>query len=102
MARGQQVTVLHPEKRIYRARGMPLGQAAIATGWTRNLLVALGEPAGTRAWSLRIQVRPFMAWVWAGCAALALGGLLALADRRYRRAPRAQAAPLPLLLGEAR
>lgn len=98
---GRTVAVLHPEKRVYRARGMPLGQAAIATGWSRNLLVALGEPAGAQAWSLRIQVRPFMAWVWAGCAALALGGLLALGDRRYRLASRAREAVPPPLVGEA-
>jgi cytochrome c-type biogenesis protein CcmF len=23
-------------------------------------------------------------WIWAGCAMMALGGLLALSDRRYR------------------
>lgn len=94
---GEWVALLQPEKRVYRARGMPLGQAAIDTGFTRDLLVALGEPAGAQAWSLRIQVKPFMAWIWIGCATLALGGLLALADRRYRPALRQQRAALPAL-----
>jgi cytochrome c-type biogenesis protein CcmF len=98
---GEFVALLQPEKRVYRARGMPLGQSAIDTGLTRDLLVALGEPAGAQAWSLRIQVKPFMAWIWAGCLALALGGLLALSDRRYRPGSRRVAAAEPRLAQRA-
>ncbi|MEJ5988475.1 heme lyase CcmF/NrfE family subunit [Ramlibacter sp. PS3R-8] len=75
---------LHPEKRVYRAQQMPLSQAAIDVGATRDLFVALGEPAGERAWTMRLHVKPFMAWIWAGCVLMVLGGLLAATDRRYR------------------
>ncbi len=78
------VATLHPEKRLYRAQDMPLSQAAIDVGFTRDLFVALGDPAGEQAWTMRIQVKPFMAWIWAGCLLMALGGLLAATDRRYR------------------
>jgi len=78
------VTTLYPEKRVYRAQQMPLSQAAIDVGWTRDLFVALGEPAGAAAWTMRLHVKPFMAWIWAGCVLMALGGLLAASDRRYR------------------
>ena len=81
---GVNVTVLHPEKRVYRAQQMPLSQAAIDVGFTRDLFVALGEPAGDAAWTMRLHVKPFMAWIWAGCLLLAFGGLLAATDRRYR------------------
>jgi cytochrome c-type biogenesis protein CcmF len=75
---------LHPEKRIYRAQQMPLSQASLDVGVTRDLFVALGEPAGEQAWTLRLHVKPFMAWVWVGCLLMAFGGLLAASDRRYR------------------
>jgi cytochrome c-type biogenesis protein CcmF len=78
------VATLHPEKRVYRAQQMPLSQAAIDVGLTRDLFVALGEPAGDAAWTMRLHVKPFMAWIWAGCLLMAFGGLLAATDRRYR------------------
>ncbi|MDM0076200.1 heme lyase CcmF/NrfE family subunit [Variovorax sp. J2P1-59] len=81
---GQPVVTLHPEKRIYRAQQMPLSQAAIDVGLTRDLFVALGDPLGDGAWTLRLHVKPFMAWIWAGCLLMAFGGLLAATDRRYR------------------
>lgn len=81
---GQEVGVLQPEKRLYRAQNMPLSQAAIDTGLTRDLFVALGDAVDDKTWTLRIQVKPFMNWIWAGCLLMAIGGLLALADRRYR------------------
>ena len=61
--------------------------------------MALGEPAGGSAWTVRIQVKPFMAWIWAGCLLMALGGLLAAGDKRYRqgeaRAPQAHTRAVP-------
>jgi len=92
--RGEPVATLHPEKRRYRAQDAALSQAAIDVGLTRDLFVALGDPVGPTAWTLRIQVKPFMAWIWAGCALMALGGLLAATDRRYRLG-RAGRAALP-------
>lgn len=93
-ADGRPVTTLYPEKRHYTVQDMPLSQAAIDSGFTRDLFVALGEPAGGTAWTVRIQVKPFMAWIWSGCLLMALGGLLAAGDRRYRqetaRAPRSR------------
>ncbi|MDM0018126.1 heme lyase CcmF/NrfE family subunit [Variovorax saccharolyticus] len=93
---GRAVATLHPEKRIYRAQQMALSQAAIDVGPTRDLFVALGDAAGDSAWTMRLHVKPFMAWIWAGCLLMALGGLLAAADRRYRLGParrRAAAGP---------
>ncbi|MEJ8845903.1 heme lyase CcmF/NrfE family subunit [Variovorax rhizosphaerae] len=78
------VALLHPEKRIYRAQQMPLTQAAIDVGFTRDIFVALGDPAGEQAWTMRLHVKPFMAWIWGGCLLMALGGLLSASDRRYR------------------
>jgi cytochrome c-type biogenesis protein CcmF len=88
---GIHVTTLHPEKRLYRVQQMPMSQAAIDTGFGRDLFVAMGEPAGERAWTLRLQVKPLMTWIWAGCVLMAIGGFLAVADRRYRLARSASA-----------
>jgi cytochrome c-type biogenesis protein CcmF len=81
---GRAVTLLQPEKRVYRAQNMPLSQAAIDTGITRDLFVALGDEVDDKTWTVRIQIKPFMNWIWAGCLLMVTGGLLALADRRYR------------------
>lgn len=58
---GRPLRVLQPEKRRYRAQEMPLSQAAIDTGLLRDLFVALGERIDERSWTVRIQVKPFMA-----------------------------------------
>ena len=81
---GREVVVLQPEKRVYRAQNMPLSQAAIDPGLSRDLFVALGDAVDERTWTMRIQVKPFMSWIWAACLLMAAGGLMALADRRYR------------------
>lgn len=86
---GNPVVTLYPEKRLYTVQDMALSQADIDSGPTRDLFVALGEPVGEPggkvAWTVRIQVKPFMMWIWAGCLLMALGGLLAAGDKRYRR-----------------
>jgi cytochrome c-type biogenesis protein CcmF len=82
---GKPDTVLLPERRNYYVQEQSLAEAALGTGWRRDLLATLGEELGGGAWSLRLQVRPLMRLVWAGSALMALGGLLATFDRRYRR-----------------
>jgi cytochrome c-type biogenesis protein CcmF len=80
------VAELYPQKRIYRASGMPMTEAGIDAGVTRDLFVALGEPLGSDgAWALRIYYKPFVRWIWMGGVFMALGGLLAVMDKRYRR-----------------
>ncbi len=85
----QLVTELHPEKRYYTVQQMPMTEAAIDRGWRRDLYVSLGEATPQGAWTVRIQEKPFVGWIWAGCLIIAGGGLLAAADRRFRLAGRA-------------
>jgi len=82
---GKEITVLEPEKRMYTVQAMPMTEAAIQPGVLRDLYVSLGEPVGTAAWAVRIYIKPFVQWIWAGCFLMAFGGFLALSDRRYRR-----------------
>ena len=88
---GRPVTVLHPEKRLYTVQQQQMTEAAIHTRFTRDLYVSLGDPlpATEDTWLVRIQHKPFIAWLWGGCFLMALGGMLAASDRRYRVAARA-------------
>jgi cytochrome c-type biogenesis protein CcmF len=82
---GKKVTDLLPEKRVYRVQSNPMTEAAINTGFTRDLYVSLGEQVDGGAWIVRVYYKPFVDWIWGGCLIMALGGLLAATDRRYRR-----------------
>jgi cytochrome c-type biogenesis protein CcmF len=84
---GKLVETLRPEKRTYFASGQTMTEAAIDSGFTRDLYVSLGEPvenATDGAWGVRVYVKPFIDWIWAGCILMALGGVFAIADKRYR------------------
>ncbi len=87
---GRPVTTLYPEKRIYRVQNMPMTEAAIDPGFTRDLYVSLGDSVSATAWIVRVQHKPFVDWIWGGCLLMALGGALAASDRRYRVATRQQ------------
>jgi cytochrome c-type biogenesis protein CcmF len=85
---GEKMRVLEPEKRVYNASGMAMTEAAIDTGIFRDLYVALGEPLENGAWIVRVYHKPFVDWIWFGCMLMALGGGLAITDRRYRLSAR--------------
>jgi len=81
---GKQVATLHPEKRIYNVQKQPMTESAINSNPARDIYVALGEPLEGGAWSVRIHTKPLVIWIWLGCVVMAIGGLLATLDRRYR------------------
>jgi cytochrome c-type biogenesis protein CcmF len=99
---GKHVAVMKPEKRLYTVQQMPMTEAAIDRGITRDVYIAMGEEVGTTgAWVIRMWVKPFVDWIWIGCVIMALGGLLAASDRRYRIAPRAAPQPAPPIDADA-
>ena len=83
------IATLHPEKRRYAAGGQVMTEVGLLPGVTRDLYVALGEPLGDDAWALRVHVKPFVRWIWAGALLMALGGLVTATDRRFRQPARA-------------
>jgi cytochrome c-type biogenesis protein CcmF len=93
---GRLLDTLKPEKRIYNASGQTMTIAAIDVGVLGDRYVSLGEPldvdAAGGAWSVRIYLKPFIDWIWAGAFLMALGGLIAVSDRRYRLATTRRAA----------
>ena len=85
VSRGErQISEMLPEKRVYRVQTSAMTEAGIDVGWTRDLFVALGEPLGDGSWSVRIQYKPMIRFIWLGALVMALGGLVAVSDRRYR------------------
>lgn len=92
---GRDVTVMYPEKRLYTVQNQTLTEAAIDSGLLRDLYVSLGEPLEDGAWSVRLYHKPFIDWIWGGCLIMALGGVLAISDRRYRLAWRREEADVP-------
>jgi cytochrome c-type biogenesis protein CcmF len=81
---GKAGPVLFPEKRNYLSSTMPMTEAAIDAGLTRDVYVSLGEALEGQAWAVRVYYKPFVDWIWFGCLIMALGGLFAVTDRRYR------------------
>jgi cytochrome c-type biogenesis protein CcmF len=77
---------MYPEKRRYMVQRQTMTEAAIDSGLLRDLYVSLGEPLEAGAWSVRLYHKPFINWIWGGCLIMALGGVLAITDRRYRLA----------------
>jgi cytochrome c-type biogenesis protein CcmF len=80
----KQVATLHPEKRLYTVQQMPMTEAGIDAGFTRDLYVALGEPLENGAWAVRVHIKPFVRWIWLGALMMSLGGVLSVSDKRYR------------------
>jgi cytochrome c-type biogenesis protein CcmF len=86
---GKPVTEMYPERRMYPVAEQVMTEAAIHPGLTRDLYVSLGdalqEPgAKPGAWLVKVQHKPFIDWIWAGCLIMAIGGVFAASDRRYR------------------
>lgn len=78
---GQTIASLLPEKRQFRSQSMAMTEAAIERGLTRDLYLALGEALPQGRWIVRIQIKPFIGWIWAGCLLIALGGVCAASRR---------------------
>jgi cytochrome c-type biogenesis protein CcmF len=86
LARGEvPIATLNPEKRLYLAQQMPMTEAALDIGPFRDVYVSLGEQLPDGSWIVSLHHKPFISWVWLGCTLMGLGGILAAADRRYRR-----------------
>ena len=87
---GRVLKNLYPEKRSYFSSQMPMTEAAIDAGFTRDVYVSLGEPLDDKgAWSVRVYYKPFVDWIWGGCLLMGFGGFIAMLDRRYRLRARA-------------
>ena len=81
---GDFVAEVRPQKRQYLVQKNWMTEAGIQVHWNKDLFVALGDQLGNNTWSVRIQYKPMIRFIWLGCLVMALGGLIAITDRRYR------------------
>ncbi len=81
---GAIINTLYPAKRFYLVRNAHMTEAGIDRGLFRDLFVAMGDQLSVDEWVVRVQYKPMIRWIWGGCLLMALGGLLAISDRRYR------------------
>lgn len=79
---------MEPARRIYNVQTMPMTEAAIDAGFTRDLFIAIGEDLGAGAWSFRFYYKPFVRWLWLAGLLMMLGGTLAASDSRYLKLAR--------------
>ena len=82
---GEYVGTVRPQKRQYLVQQNWMTEAGIYAGWNKDLFVALGDQIGDGAWSVRIQYKPMIRFIWIGAFIMALGGLVSVSDRRYRQ-----------------
>jgi len=81
---GEFVAMMRPQKRQYLVQKNWMTEAAIHPRWNKDLFVALGEQIGNDTWSVRIQAKPMIRFIWLGAFIMAFGGLVTVTDRRYR------------------
>ena len=81
---GKEIALMHPEKRFYPVARMPTTEAAIDSGFLRDVYVVIGDPQDGGGWAFRSYVKPLAGWIWGGAILMALGGGFSLSDRRYR------------------
>ena len=81
---GEVVAAVRPQKRQYLVQKNWMTEAGIHVDWNKDLFVALGDQLGNGAWSVRVQYKPMIRFIWFGAIIMALGGLIAVSDRRYR------------------
>ena len=87
------VATLYPEKRHYVVSQMPMTEASIQYNPFRDIYMAMGEPilegnqteANATKWAVRIYIKPGVRWVWWGGFVIALGAILSMFDKRYRK-----------------
>jgi cytochrome c-type biogenesis protein CcmF len=98
---GKPVTTLYPEKREYWVQASILTEASIQRRWNKDLFAVVAADLQGGAWSVGAQVRPLIGYVWFAAVLMALGGIFAATDRRYRSRATASE-PAPAEASEAR
>jgi len=87
---GDFIAEIRPQKRQYLVQKNWMTEAGIQVNWNKDLFIALGDQLGNNTWSVRIQYKPMIRFIWLGALVMALGGLIAISDRRYRSPARAR------------
>ncbi|HTT78955.1 MAG TPA: heme lyase CcmF/NrfE family subunit [Stellaceae bacterium] len=81
---GREIAELHPFRRFYTSEDGDQTGVAIHTDLLADVYAVIGAPDGTGGYVVRLYYNPLVPWIWLGAAAMALGGLVSLSDRRHR------------------
>jgi cytochrome c-type biogenesis protein CcmF len=81
------VTIMRPEKRKYFSSEMLMTEAAIYSTIQGDMYISMAEPVSNTEWGIKVQYKPFVTWIWGGALLIALGGFLAILDKKYRKQP---------------
>ena len=75
-----------PEKRFYNAERQTTTEAAIRPRLSGDDYAVLSDGDATAGYTLRLYRKPFVSWIWAGAALMAIGGGIAAFSRRQHKA----------------
>jgi len=80
-----QTRFMSPERRFYPVAGSQTTNTAISTTGFADLYAALGDPDTKGGWVVRLYFNPLVPWIWFGAILSALGGMIALVERKAAR-----------------
>ncbi len=79
---GEFLRMMHPEKRIYTASGMPISEVALRASILDDLYIALSEERPGQSWAIRLYVKPFIRWIWFGGIIMSIAAVIAVFSLR--------------------
>jgi cytochrome c-type biogenesis protein CcmF len=100
MKDGKFLREMKPQKRRYLASGSTMTEVALDVSLFRDLYVAMGEPLTETAWAMRVHLKPFVRWIWLGALMMGFGAVLAVADKRYRKAIKQESPAVEVPVGK--
>ena len=71
--KGGLVDEISAEKRNYLSSNQIMTEAAIKPTLLQDYYVTLGDQVGDGKWSFKLQIKPFIRWIWFGAILIALG-----------------------------
>ncbi|MEB3415298.1 heme lyase CcmF/NrfE family subunit [Alteriqipengyuania sp. WL0013] len=82
---------LHPQSRSFWQPQQQTSESALLGSWNGQLYAVIGEQADGGRWQVRLWWKPFVTLIWLGSILIALGGVLALVGRMWKRRKRDRA-----------
>ena len=74
---GTNTSELITEKRTYLPSGQLTTEAGIKTELFKDLYISMGDNLEANIWSFKVQIKPFIRWIWLGALMIAIGSFLA-------------------------
>ena len=82
---GSELSNIVTEKRTYLPSGQITTEAGIQADLFKDLYVSIGDNLQSNIWSFKIQIKPFIRWIWLGALLIAIGSFLAGVKQFKRR-----------------